>query len=260
MLRGLFTSLRTLTIVPLPGRDAASMAASLPWFPLAGLLVGLVLSAGAWGVGFVSGGDWPEAAALFILFCGTVITGALHADGLADWADSLGCRGDRARALAIMRDSSVGAFGVLALVLFGLAKWVALVRLVDEGMYLWIVAAYVVSRTMQVELATTLPYARAEGGKAASFVEGARPVHRGLAHALCLAMLVALMGPAGAAVHATSLAVCRTFRAWCVRRYGGVTGDLLGACNELVETFVMFVGAVAGSRLSGVGWGLLVNT
>ena len=88
MWRGLVTAIRTLTILPIPGRDAESVAAALYWFPLVGLLVGLL----QWGlgecIGTIAAKGWPAGAAAVVLVGGAVLTRGLHLDGLADWADA----------------------------------------------------------------------------------------------------------------------------------------------------------------------------
>ena len=242
---GLITALRLLSIFPVPGRDAEEMSSALPWFPLTGailggVLYGLALLADGW-----SGGGWPNGVAAAVLLGGVVITGALHLDGLADWADSFGGKNKQA-ALAIMKDSRTGAFGVIALVLVLLVKWVSLVRLIESDAFVWIVVAYIVSRTMQVELAVSLPYARAEGGTGASIVQGARRSHRIWALISALIMLVVLGGQAGVLALGAGWAVCRGFGWWCRRRLGGMTGDLLGAGSEIVETLILVIFAGAG--------------
>jgi len=106
-----------------------------------------------------------------------------------------------------------------------------------------------------VDLACALPYARAEGGKAGPFVAGARPVHRLLALVAALAVLLGALGPAGVPALAVALAVGRLFGLWCSRRVGGITGDLLGAASELVETALLVACAAFGGELVKLtGW------
>jgi adenosylcobinamide-GDP ribazoletransferase len=103
---------------------------------------------------------------------------------------------------------------------------------------------------MQVELATSLPYARQEGGTAAPFVNGGRAWHRFIALLLGLALLCCFCRPAAAlAAFTAGWLMCRIFGWRCKRRFGGVTGDLLGACSEIVETAVLFGGAWAGKSV-----------
>jgi adenosylcobinamide-GDP ribazoletransferase len=244
LLRGLTTALRTLTTLRVPGRDATDFASALPWFPLAGGLLGAALFGAAWCTG--TGIQWPEAGAVVVLALGFFLTGGLHADGLADAADGLLGTRDREKALRIMKDPTVGAFGVVALICVFLAKWVCLVRLLEHGAGVWIVVAYVVSRTVQVDLAVSQPYARAEGGKAAGFVQGAAPRHVAIALALAAILLGALPSVRRMALVALVLGLLleRWFGIRCRRRLGGITGDMLGACSEVVEAAVLAFGAL----------------
>lgn len=263
MLRGLVTAIRTLTVLPTPGRDAARPASALPWFPLVGGLLGLLVFLPAWGLELV-GDQWPEVgvykwpaglAALLVLF-GALLTGGLHLDGLADWADGFFGAREREKILAIMKDPRKGTFGVAALVLVLLLKWAALARIVEwTGLLPWIIAVAATSRFCQVELAASLPYARAEGGTAAPFVTGARPWHRVVAFILVMAVCVGACGPAGAGAPLVGWMVMRFFRRRWRKRIGGVTGDLLGAGSELVETALLFIAAAAGPELGNwTGW------
>jgi len=262
---GMTTAFRTLSILPLPGKAAGqdtgsgSMAASLPWFPC----VGLVIGAGLYGLAALAGllpwGAWPSGAAFVVVAAGVFLTRGLHLDGLADAADAFGSLASRERMLSIMKDSRVGTFGVLAVVMVLGAKWIAVARLVESGMAVWIVAACVVSRAAQVELAAALPYARAEGGTARGFIEGARGIHRVAAWTLALAIVSAACGPAGGAALAGGWLLTRLL-AWRFNNVlGGVTGDLLGATSELVETAVLFACAAAGAHLAAwTGWGFVL--
>jgi len=260
---GLTTAFRTLTILPLPGEagDARSgMAAALPWFPC----VGLVLGAGLYGLtmlaGLVPGPVWAGGTAVLVVACGVFLTRAFHLDGLADAADAWGSLASREKMLSIMKDSRVGTFGVLAIVVALAAKWIAVARLVESGTAVWIVAACVVSRTAQVELACALPYSREGGGTAEGFVKGARLSHRLSAWLLAVLMTVAALGPAGAVVLLAGWAVARALGWHFMKMVGGVTGDLLGAASEIVETVVLFACAAAGARLaSWTGWGVVLD-
>ena len=254
MLRGFITAFRTLTAVQLPGRDADDFASSLPWFPIVGLLLGGAL----WGCA-VACAAWPEAAALAVVALGAILTRGLHLDGLADWADSLGILYDRKRALEVMKDPRTGSFAVVALILVILAKWVALVRLIGAGESMWLLAAVVISRTMQVETAVSQPYARAEGGTAAGFVANATWVHRAVALAAAAVILAGVFGPTGFAPLLFGWIICTAFSFWCRKRYGGVTGDLLGACSEIVETAILLTAAALVSYLPRIpGWEVLI--
>jgi adenosylcobinamide-GDP ribazoletransferase len=246
---GLVTALRTLTILPVPGRDAQELARALPWFPLVGCLLGLLLWGAGLGIDLLAGG-WGAGAALAATAGSAVLTRGLHLDGLADWADGFGGSCDRERTLAIMKDPHTGAFGVVAVLLVLLGRFAACDRLAEAGHLSWIVAACIVSRAAMAELAACLPYARAEGGTAGPFVDGALPSHRIGALALAALLASACGGLAGVLLLAGGWIACRLLGSWFRKRAGGVTGDLLGACCELVETGLLVFCAAGGDFLA----------
>ena len=238
-LHGLVTALRTLTVLRVPGRDAATLASALPWFPL----VGLIVSAGV-GLAFagaVYGLHWPAGAAALAVLISALLTGGLHLDGLADTMD--GWRGGRTRErrLEIMKDSRIGAMGALALVLALLLQVVALTHLADAARHalLLLPLAFILSRLAMALLAVSLPYARAEGGTAELFVKGARGWHFGVALALAAVMCGALAGVLGLAAVVVAVLLALALRAWMREHFGGVTGDLLGCACVVVETVVL---------------------
>lgn len=245
MVRGLVTALRTLTILPVPGRDAERFSDSLYWFPLIGLVIG-TLEALLARAGVLAG--WYEMAALLALGGGLVLTRGLHADGLADLADGFFGGRNREAALRIMKDPNVGSFGSLALILVMLFKFVCLLELVRYQAFGTLTAGVLLARTGQVLLASSLPYARAEGGTATAFVEGAGWPH--LLVALGSAFLF-LLYPVGfgwqRALFLLASAVVSTLALGLLsrRKIGGVTGDVLGACSELTEAFVWFAAVLS---------------
>jgi adenosylcobinamide-GDP ribazoletransferase len=251
MFKGLITAIRTLSILPVPGKDAERMASSLPWFPIVGFILGSICYAAAMLMGLVTKNIWPEGTAIVVLGCGILLTRGMHLDGLADWADGFGGGRDKQKILAIMKDPHVGAFGVISLVLIVAVKWMALTRLIVMHEAPVIIVSYIVSRTMQVELASSLPYAREEGGTAAPFVHGACFLHRIAALCVCAVLLIAVDGFfIGIAALVIGWLVCRIFAWHCRRRMGGITGDLLGAGSEITETAIFFIGAIGGRSFS----------
>jgi adenosylcobinamide-GDP ribazoletransferase len=256
MHRGLITAIRTLTMLPIPGEDATRMSSALPWFPIVGLLLGGAFYGIAILPGLLRVTVWSEGIAVIVVILSIFLTRAMHLDGLADSADGFGCRGDRVKILAVMKDPHIGAFGVIALITAILVKFVAIAKLVASGLPIVILAATVVSRTMQAELATVLPYARQEGGTAAPFVNGTTWLHRLTALGAGLLILCGICGPVtGLIVFAIGWVICRLFGWWCKRKIGGVTGDLLGACSEIVEIALLFGAALFGNLLGPfLGW------
>ena len=239
-MRPLITALRTLTRIPFPGADTANLANALPFFPAVGLFVGMIVT----GVLYLFGG-WPAGSGIAAMITGVWITRGLHVDGLADVSDALGGGRTRERRLEIMKDPHTGAFGVMAIACDLLLKAAALAQLASHHQWGLAIAPFIVSRTAQVMLAASLPYARPEGGKAGGFVDQARPLHFILAGITSLAICIALSGLTGFVLLLQGLVLTVLLRIWMKREFGGVTGDLLGASNEVIETgllaFVAFI-------------------
>ena len=244
MLKGLVTALRTLTVLPVPGKDAVHFSSSFYWFPLVGFLIGALQS----GAGYlVMAAGWPEFGAASVLFAGVVLTRGIHADGFADLADGFfGGKTVESR-LRIMKDPAVGSFGAIALVLLFLFKWVVLVKMLSLELYAWIVSGIVLARLAQVMLASFLPYARSDGGTAAGFVEGAGSRHIGAAFFLSVIILLFLMNmallPLGAALFAAGIGAVLTAML-SLKMIKGVTGDVLGASSEITEVLVWTSGVL----------------
>ena len=249
MIRECTTAFRLLTMIPIPGRDTERLSDALYWFPIVGLALGGVLWATATLLRFIAP-DWAMGPAAVVVASGAVLTLFLHLDGLADWADAFTGTKDRAQTLRIMKDPCVGAFGAIALILVLLLKWVSVTRLIESDALHWLLGAYVISRALQVDLAVALPYARAEGGTGGPFVEGARTRHRAVALLVALGLVLLVSGPAGGLALLAAWLPARVLAIWFHRRIGGVTGDLLGAASELIETGVLFAGALVGNVLT----------
>lgn len=245
---------RTLSILPLPGKHRKPEGGALGWFGIVGFVLGAVVFGVAFAVDRLSGG-WPEGAAALAVVGGAVVTGAIHLDGLADWFDAAGGARDKDRALEIMKDPRIGSFGITALVLVLGAKTVAISRLIELDLGVWIIAAFVASRTGMVLLAVWLPYARAEGGTGAPFISSARPVHLFLSLFSGTVLVLAVCGPWGLAGVAGGWLMAFLLGLWFRSRIGGVTGDTLGACCELVETTSLAAAAMLRDALTfRTGW------
>ena len=254
-IQGLGTALKTLTLIPWSSKNADNFSLSLPWFPVVGLLLGFVL----YGISLLGSmapiPAWPAGMAVLIVALEVFLTRGLHLDGLADWADSIGGFREREKRLAIMKDVSLGAFGSLALILVLLVKWVALVRIISSGSIIWLPVIFAISRCMLVELITTLPYARKGQGMGKAFVEGASLGHRLTSHIICIVICLSL-GPLGLALFISAGLMTGMFKMRCRHQFGGITGDLLGTANEMVEVILLIMCAWAGGLLlSYTGWG-----
>lgn len=247
---GLVTAVRTLTCLPFPGRDAGAPAAALVWFPVVGAALGGVM----WvAVRAVAGEGWPEGAAFGLVAASVLVTRGLHLDGIADWADGFWGGFTRERTLEIMKDSRIGVFGGAALTLVLLGKWVALTALLRAGQEAWLVAAMVLSRAVQGDLAVWLPYARGEG-TAGRFVSEARWWQGVAVWLVAAALVTATTWPAWPGAVAATLSAWlagRGFGWWVWCRIGGVTGDVLGAASELVELGIFVAVVVVAPGVVG---------
>jgi adenosylcobinamide-GDP ribazoletransferase len=172
-------------------------------------------------------------------------TGAMHQDGLADCADGLGVRWDRERRLEVMRDSSIGAFGALALILWLMLLVVALAGLARRDAALALVVAVASGRWAAVVHAAATPPARRDG-LGAGFAVG--PAGLALATAVAVAVDLGVAGPArGLAAVAVAGAVGLLVSVWSRRALGGRTGDTLGVSVVLAEVaVVVFLLGLAG--------------
>lgn len=239
MIIGAFvTAVRTLSRVRVPGKGAENEADSLIFFPVMGAFVGGLTALVAWLVGGLLG--WGMGAGVAGVLVATLVTGGLHLDGLGDAVDGV-CGGrTRERRLDIMKDTHMGAFGVIAVCLAIFVKTVSLSKLALLSEWRWIPVPFVLSRLSLVLLAVTLPYARREGGTAEVIVENARPWHFIVAVVLGLTGCWLLTNGLGLAAFILSFALAYGIGRWMKRAFGGVTGDLLGMANELIECTLLF--------------------
>ena len=243
MIRGFITAMRTLTILPMPGKDAKRVADALYYFPLVGALIGGLVTLATWLLGGVLA--WPMGAGAASVLMSSWVTRGLHLDGLSDAVDGYYGAATRERRLEIMKDHHVGAFGVVAIVLVWLMKAAALAQLAIGGHWVWIPVPFILARLTQVMLAVTLPYARNEGGTAEAFVKQAGAPHFIVA-VTCALILCGLLVQLGAlALLVVTLLIGHLLARWMKRVFGGVTGDLLGFSSELVESILLFAIAAA---------------
>lgn len=251
------TAFRTLTLIPLPGKEVENQANSLVFFPVVGAFIGGLVTLVTWLVGGLW--EWESGAGVAGVIVATWVTGGLHLDGLADAVDGLYGGETRERMLDIMKDTRLGAFGVIAIVLSLLVKTVSLSQMAFLSQWRWIPVPFICSRMILVLLPVILPYARSEGGTAQNIVENAKTRHFIIATMLCLLGCIALTGAAGALVFVLSLVLGYGNARWMKRTFGGTTGDLLGMSNELVECVLFFTIAIimtALNGLSGTQWSL----
>jgi adenosylcobinamide-GDP ribazoletransferase len=216
--------------------DAADVARGGAVFPLVGAGIGTVVGGIAQGL---TGSLTAPIAALLGLGAGAALTGVLHLDGLADTADAFGAA-TRERALEIMRDHAVGAYGTVAVVLDLGLKAAALAVLAGRHDALrYAVCATAAARAVPVGLAALVPYARTSGTGGAMQTTGLP--RAAVAVAIAAALAIVLHAPIVLAAAAGAMLIVGPAAR---RALGGVTGDVLGAAAELCEVGAL-VAAVA---------------
>ncbi|MVO98961.1 adenosylcobinamide-GDP ribazoletransferase [Paenibacillus lutrae] len=266
-LLGLTAALQFLTRLPVPVQiewTPAVLRRSLAFYPLVGALLGYVLLGSAWLLGIVL----PELPASVLLLCIWIgLTGALHLDGLMDTADGVLSHRPRERMLEIMKDSRVGAMGVIVCVLVILLKWSALYTILHssgKAACALLVLVPVWSRAFMTAAVAFWPYARREGGMGGFFSGGKKPfaaAAAAFAFGISLAVLGIFqllgrqipydvlwgtsLGIVWQVILTAVVLLSLTFAAgWVLasmiaRKLGGLTGDTYGALNELLETVLL---------------------
>ncbi|MGJ8622559.1 MAG: adenosylcobinamide-GDP ribazoletransferase [Yoonia sp.] len=216
--------------VVLDTNKAMARGAASAWaYPLVGVMLGVglaVLASALLGLGLTSG-----ITAALVLAASVIVTGAMHEDGLADCADGFWGGWDKARRLAIMKDSHIGVYGVCAIVLGLLIRWLALNTIIGLGWH-WmaLIAVGALSRGAMVGVMAILPNAR-EGGLSRQV---GRPPSNATLLAFGLAAFVALLsGHIGLIVLAAFIA--STCAMIAKAKIGGQTGDVLGATQQITE-------------------------
>ena len=211
-------------------------------FPLAGLAIGLILAL----FDRLAISLWPPAvaAALDVALL-AIITGGFHLDGLADAADGLYGQREREKSLAIMKDSRVGAMGLIAVVCLLLTKASALGALDDSRfLALCIVPAY--ARGAMIFGMRFLSYARGEEGTGSAFFETELTL-RDFRYLMVPVILSLFLGWRGLLANLVFAAVTAALLAIYRKKLGGITGDLLGAMAEIMETALFLSISIGGA-------------
>lgn len=228
--------LTRLPVPPDPDYSDAKQARATRYFPLVGLFIGAVAGTVYLAVVWLTGS--AAVAVLLSMFASLLLTGGLHEDGLADCADGLLGGRSRDDALRIMKDSRLGSYGVLALVMALLLKAAALIELANVGRLVPVlVLAQGLSRWVAVSFLIDLGYAREEG-KAQSFSQP-MPLRDFWLAGLALVPLLLVFPMTSVVLIVGVLLIVRwALAAWFCRRLGGYTGDLLGASQQICEITV----------------------
>jgi adenosylcobinamide-GDP ribazoletransferase len=231
--------------VPTPSYSADSLAHSVKFFPVVGLLVG----ASAALVHFLLAPHWPRVIVAFLVLtylC--LVTGSIHEDGLADAADGFGGGWNREKILLIMRDSRIGSYGAAALTLSLLSRILLLSSLPLALVPQYLIATRVLGQWTTLPLSFFLSSARAqsEDGKDGQGARIARITSLGSLIAgtiFSFAAIFALLRMRAAFAIGAAIVVSLATGLYYQKRIGGVTGDCFGATDQIAEAAVYLCGA-----------------
>ena len=247
-----FGAIRFFTRLPVPGwvgHSAEALNHSARYFPAVGLLVGGIGALVYWLALHL----WPQPVAVLLSMAASIhATGAFHEDGLSDTVDGLGGGWEKARILEIMKDSRVGSYGVVAMVLALLGKFVLLSSLEAALVPFALLAGHALSRFCATVLLASMEYARDDQ------LSKAKPLATRLSGgamlvALCFAVTPLTTLPLSKVAAGVVLAALATL--WLARKFqrwlGGYTGDCLGAVQQLAE-IAFYLGLLATLPVPGV--------
>ena len=240
ILRQFLLAVQFLTRIPVPRSLVASeeeLGRAAAFFPLVGVIVG----GGAGAVFVLTRLVAPLSVAVVLaLAFAAFITSGFHEDGLADTFDGLGGGWTSDRALEIMRDSRIGAYGTLALIFLILGKYTFLTALESDQTWRWLILAHTASRWTILPLCRWLPYARVDGqGRLVARQITVTSLLTGSATFLFLLSLLSWRA-ALVTLAVTALVVFFSGR-YFKRRLGGITGDCLGAVNQITEVVLYLI-------------------
>lgn len=239
-----FAAVQFLTTIPVPRIHRESdFGASLGYFPLVGLILGLVLAGSSWVLDFLLP---PEITNIFIIVLLVGLTGAMHLDGLADTSDALGGHKTVEQRWQVMHDTHHGSFAIVAVSLLLLVKYVALNSLPPNLIKTALIFMPVASRWAMSYAVFAYPYAR-PSGLGLAFKQGAtwpRFLIATIITVLVAVLLMPMFRLAGLAILLCLWVLVLILTGYFKHKFAGLTGDNYGAINEIAEAAVLVLFAV----------------
>ncbi len=239
-------TLQFFTRIPIHAEIAAEegdFAKGIVYFPVVGLIIGsfnlLIYKAAE----LIAGGLFP---AVCCLLANTAITGALHLDGIADTCDGIFSSRSRDRMLEIMRDSRIGTNGTLAILFDVLLRLALLNSMGGTPVMLSILLAPVIAKTLVVLLISISIYARPGQGMGTLFLGKLSTARTMAAYAIGAGLTLIFLKLWGLVVLLACMIICLGFKQMVYVKIQGMTGDTLGAANEVIEIAVLIAMVMIG--------------
>ena len=238
MLKEISSVFSFLTIIPTSNATLTTIAKYMYIFPIVGIVIGLIV--GGIGFGLSEAGTEPLIVGLLVVAITAIITGIHHTDGLADFADGLMVKGSKEKKLSAMKDVTTGSSGIVAIVLYFIGMIIALSLTNGFELFQAILFAEIISKFSMVLMASI--------GKSASlgsnspFISLMKDKKKlGLAAAITLIPLVILDVDIGLIMLGAGIVMTLLLVVLSTRSFGGITGDVLGATNELTRLVSILV-------------------
>ena len=235
LFRGFFVALSFLTRIPVRHKHVPSIGHAAPWFPIVGVVVGAIVGGVAWGVSNLT---TPLVGAAVAVLVGVLITGAFHEDGLADIADAFVGGWSTEDRLRILKDPLHGSYGVAAMCGSIVLRVCALSAISPRDMFTAAIAAHCFARAGALALMLTTSLARREG-LGSDYVKSLRRSPAIISLLVSLFLVIFLIGVLSIAVVVATIAGAMTIRWWSIKKIGGITGDVLGAAEQISEALIL---------------------
>lgn len=239
MLKEIRSIFSFLTIIPTKSANLETIAKHMYIFPLVGIAVGLLVGSIGFGLSFFLD---PLIVSLLVVASLTVVTGIHHTDGLADFADGLMVKGTKDKKIAAMKDLSTGSAGIVSIVLYMVGLIITLSLTTGYQLFLTILLSEIFAKFSMVLMAS-LGHSASLGSNS-PFVELMKNKKKlALASIITLVPLILLGGSTGMLIFGVGVALTMFLIALSARSFGGITGDVLGATNELtrIASIIVFV-------------------
>lgn len=238
MFRQVISVFSFLTIIPTGNSDLQIVAKHMYLFPMVGIAIGLLIGAAGWGLSI-----FLESLVVGLLVAAglVLITGIHHLDGLSDFADGLMVKGTKERKLEVMRDPKVGSAGIVSIVLYVAGVVIALSFMKGFELFYAILMGEIIAKFCMVLSASIGP--SAWPGSNSSFIDSMRYKRKfAIAAIITISIIAVFQNNMGFVALAAAIIVTLVIVGVSRRNFGGISGDIMGAINELarVSSFLVF--------------------